>query len=76
MQQSWAIVGAFAVVDKDVPPYAVVHGNRATVRGYRFTTQQIEELLRIKWWDWPHEVVVSRSQDMLDIDNFVEKYKQ
>jgi len=71
-----AIVGAFAVVDKDVPPYAVVHGNRATVRGYRFTTQQIEELLRIKWWDWPHEVVVSRSQDMLDIDNFVEKYKQ
>ena len=70
-----AIVGAFSVVYKDVPPYAVVHGNRATIRGYRFNPEQIKELLRIKWWDWPRERIVERSKDMLDIDSFLEKYK-
>lgn len=70
-----AIVGAFSVVDNDVPPFAVVHGNRATIRGYRFPPEKIEALLKIKWWDWPHDVVVRRSGDMLDIDSFIEKYK-
>ena len=70
-----AIVGAFSVVYKDVPPFAVVHGNRATTRGYRFTPQQIKELLKIKWWDWPRETIVERSKDMVDIDSFIEKYR-
>lgn len=69
-----AIVGAFSVVDNDVPPFAVVHGNRATIRGYRFSPKQIEALLQIKWWEWPHELVVERSRDMLDVNGFVEKY--
>ena len=69
-----AIVGAFSVVDNDVPPYAVVHGNRATIRGYRFSPKQIEALLRIKWWDWSREQIVQRSKEMLDIDSFIEKY--
>ena len=69
-----AIVGAFSVVDNDVPPFAVVHGNRATVRGYRFTPKQIEALLDIKWWVWPHDTVVERSADMLDIGSFISKY--
>lgn len=69
-----AIVGAFSVVSKDVPPYAVVHGNRATIRGYRFTPEQMKKLLAIKWWDWPREVIVERSKDMLDVDSFIAKY--
>ena len=69
-----SIVGAFSVVDNDVPPFAVVHGNRATIRGYRFSPKQIEALLQIKWWEWPHELVVERSRDMLDVNGFVEKY--
>ena len=69
-----AIVGAFSVVAKDVPPYAVVHGNRATIRGYRFTPEQIEKLLKIGWWNWNRQEIVERSKDMLDIDGFLEKY--
>ena len=68
-----AIVGAFSVVDNDVPPYAVVHGNRATIRGYRFTPKQIEALLRIKWWEWPREKILG-NKDMLDIETFISKY--
>ena len=39
-----AIVGAFSVVAKDVPPYAIVVGNPAIVKRYRFLPHQIEAL--------------------------------
>lgn len=47
-----AIVGAGAVVSRDVPPYAVVAGNPADVRRMRFDADTIEALLSIRWWDW------------------------
>lgn len=46
-----AVVGAGAVVAKDVPPYAVVVGNPARVVRYRFPKHKIEELLAERWWD-------------------------
>ena len=45
-----AIVGAYSVVVKDVPPYAVVAGNPATVRKFRFPEKLIDALLELKWW--------------------------
>lgn len=55
-----AVVGAGAVVTQDVPPYAVVAGNRAQIVRFRFTEDQIAGLLETRWWDWPHEVVLDR----------------
>lgn len=46
-----AVIGAGAVVNKDVPPYAVVVGNPARVVKYRFGKDVIEELLKSKWWE-------------------------
>lgn len=46
-----AIIAAKSIVTKDVPAYAVVGGNPATVIRYRFDEQSIERLLRIRWWD-------------------------
>lgn len=46
-----AVVGAGAVVFKDVPPYAVVVGNPARVVRYRFAPETISRLLEEKWWD-------------------------
>lgn len=37
-----AIIGANAVVTKDVPPYAIVAGSPAKIIKYRFTKEQIE----------------------------------
>lgn len=38
-----AVIGAGAVVNKDVPPFAVVLGNPARVVKFRFSQQRIEE---------------------------------
>jgi virginiamycin A acetyltransferase len=46
-----AVIGAGAVVNKDVPPYAVVLGNPGRVVKYRFPEDVIAHLLRERWWD-------------------------
>lgn len=45
-----AIVAANAVVARDVPPYAVVAGNPATIKKFRVPPMQITPLLRARWW--------------------------
>ncbi len=52
-----AIIGAGAVVAKDVPPYAVVAGNPGRVVKMRFDETSIERLLKIAWWDWEIEKI-------------------
>jgi virginiamycin A acetyltransferase len=47
-----SIVAAGAVVNKEVPPFAIVAGNPARVVKYRFTDEIIARLLEVKWWDW------------------------
>lgn len=48
-----AIIAASSVVARDVPPYAVVGGNPATIIRMRYPAEIIEELLDVAWWDWP-----------------------
>lgn len=69
-----AVVGAGAVVSKDIPPYAIAVGVPAKVIKYRFPKQDIEKLLKIKWWDWPQNVILSRIEDFTDISKFIAKY--
>jgi acetyltransferase-like isoleucine patch superfamily enzyme len=69
-----AIVGAFAVVAKDVPPYAVVVGNPATVMKYRFDPETIAALRRIRWWDWPDDLIAERVADLRDVQVLIDTY--
>ncbi len=46
-----AVIGAGAVVTKDVPPYAVVVGNPARIIKFRFTPKEIDNIQQTAWWD-------------------------
>lgn len=56
-----AVIGAGAVVTKDVPPYAIMGGVPSKVIRYRFTPEEIEILLNIKWWEWEIEEIKSKA---------------
>lgn len=52
-----AVIGAMAVVTKDIAPYTVAAGNPAVEQRKRFTDTEIQTLLKLKWWDWSDEQI-------------------
>jgi virginiamycin A acetyltransferase len=61
-----AVVAAGAVVNKNVPPYAVVVGNPARVVRYRFAPEVIDQLLAERWWD----------KDLSELKNHLDEFTQ
>jgi len=52
-----AVIANNSHVVKNVEPYSIVGGNPAKLIRYRFTSEQIEELLKIKWWFWDDDKI-------------------
>jgi acetyltransferase-like isoleucine patch superfamily enzyme len=52
-----AVIANNSHVVKNVEPYSLAGGNPAKFIKYRFTSEQIEKLLEIKWWNWDDEKI-------------------
>jgi acetyltransferase-like isoleucine patch superfamily enzyme len=70
-----AVIGAHSVVTKDIPDYAIAVGSPAIVIKYRFESQVIEELLRIKWWNFDDEKLKEYGDLFNNPIKFIEQYK-
>lgn len=64
-----AVVAAGAVVNKNIPPYAIVVGNPARIVRYRFSEDIIKKLLNEKWWEKDFEDLKK------DIDHFMSEFE-
>ena len=66
-----AVVGAGAVVTHDVAPYTIVAGVPAV------TLDQQAQLLRLSWWDWPHDKLKQALPDFrtLRTQEFIDKHQ-
>lgn len=61
------VVGTGAVVTHDLPPFSVATGVPAKVSKYRFEKRIIDQLLKIRWWDWPEERI-ARNKSFFETD--------
>lgn len=66
-----AVIGAGSVVIKDVEPYAVYVGNPARKIKYRFAEEEIQELLRIQWWNRDEAWLREHAESFADPKRFL-----
>ena len=71
-----AVIGARAVVTKDVPDYAVVAGVPSQIVRMRFSDKIVDDLLDIQWWQWSDDKIKGCIEDFhLDVEQFVLAHK-
>lgn len=72
-----AIVGAGAVVTKDVAPYTIVAGNPARVIRRRFPEPVAERLDALAWWNWSHAQLRKAVPDFraLSVEAFLDRWE-
>lgn len=63
-----AVIGAGAIVTKNVPPYAVVVGNPARIVKFRFSKEIIDEIQQMSWWKKSIEELLKNA------DKFTQNY--
>lgn len=70
-----AIVGANSTVRRDVEPYEIYTGSKEPEK-FRFPKEIIQELMRMRWWDWPEERILANSELLVyrDIERFLREH--
>lgn len=67
------VIAANSHVVKNVEPYTIIGGNPAKIIRKRFTEEQTNKLLQIKWWEWNDDKINENVILLCDenIDKFI-----
>ncbi|GAA4046837.1 CatB-related O-acetyltransferase [Parerythrobacter jejuensis] len=68
-----AVIGAGAVVTRDIPPYGVAAGCPAKLVRHRFDEETIHHLLASMWWDFPDEKLMRFAAYFKDPQEFINR---
>lgn len=60
-----AVIGAGSVVSRDVGNYEIWTGNPAQFRRRRFDEGVSARLMRVRWWDWPKDLIERHARDIM-----------
>ena len=68
-----AIIGANSVVRGKIQPYSINIGNPSMLVAFRFSKLQINQLLKIGWWNWDEGKIRANMKLLLsgNIDEFI-----
>ena len=70
-----AVIGAMAMVTKDVPPYAIVAGIPAKIIRFRFDKNTISALQESEWWNYDDDKLKEMGKYIRNPEEFLKHYK-
>lgn len=69
-----AVIAAGAVVTRDVPAYAIVAGNPATIKRYRFEPEVIALIEETRWWTLSRDQLTAVVRDKPELAYGPQRY--
>jgi virginiamycin A acetyltransferase len=69
-----AIIGAGAVVTRDIEPYSIAVGVPAKIVTKRFSDEVISNLTKINWCSWSEEVIKRELKEFYNVETFIKKF--
>lgn len=63
-----AVIGAGAVVTRNIPPFAIAVGVPARVIGFRCEENLISKLEKISWWNWSIEKLKKYGEELTRLE--------